>query len=125
MYTITKFRQNIRKAFNDADAGHEVVIERYGQKFQLVSLVDKPLPGHAIESNPGGMGSGFAFDNPTKPVIINTPTGTVVAGADIASVTKVVKKIAPDVRFQNGVCKIHGLPLDDRGRCMQKGCKYA
>jgi hypothetical protein len=22
-------------------------------------------------------------------------------------------------------CKIHGIPLDDRGRCMQKGCKYS
>jgi hypothetical protein len=27
-------------------------------------------------------------------------------------------------RFNQGVCKIHGLPLDSRGRCMQKGCKY-
>lgn len=25
----------------------------------------------------------------------------------------------------NGTCKVHGLPLDSRGRCMQKGCKYA
>lgn len=23
------------------------------------------------------------------------------------------------------LCKIHFTPLDDRGRCMQKGCKYA
>lgn len=23
------------------------------------------------------------------------------------------------------LCKIHGLPLDDRDRCLQKGCKYA
>lgn len=23
------------------------------------------------------------------------------------------------------LCKIHGIPLDDRGRCMQKGCRYA
>lgn len=28
-------------------------------------------------------------------------------------------------RLANGLCKIHGTPLDDRGRCMQKGCKYA
>lgn len=26
---------------------------------------------------------------------------------------------------KNKLCKIHGTPLDDRGRCMQKGCKYA
>jgi hypothetical protein len=28
-------------------------------------------------------------------------------------------------REANGVCKIHGTPLDYRGRCTQKGCKYA
>ena len=22
-------------------------------------------------------------------------------------------------------CKVHGLPLDSRGRCLQKGCKYS
>lgn len=28
-------------------------------------------------------------------------------------------------RLSNGLCKIHGTPLDDRGRCMVKGCKYS
>ena len=23
----------------------------------------------------------------------------------------------------NGLCKIHGIPLDSRGKCLQKGCK--
>lgn len=26
---------------------------------------------------------------------------------------------------RNGLCKIHGIPLDGRGRCLQKGCKYS
>lgn len=26
-------------------------------------------------------------------------------------------------RTENGLCKIHGVPLDSRGRCLQKGCK--
>ena len=52
MYTISEFRKNTRKAFNDADSGHEVVIERYGQKYQLVSLVDKSHAGHSFESTP-------------------------------------------------------------------------
>jgi len=52
MYTIVEFRKNIRKAFNDAHGGHEVVIERYGQKYQLVSLVDKALSGYSFESTP-------------------------------------------------------------------------
>lgn len=55
MYTIAEFRKHIRKAFNDADEGHEVVIVRYGQKFQLVSLVDKPLGNHSFESTPASI----------------------------------------------------------------------
>jgi hypothetical protein len=27
--------------------------------------------------------------------------------------------------YPNGLCKIHGIALDNRGRCLQKGCKYA
>jgi hypothetical protein len=52
MYTIAEFRSNLRQAFEDANQGHEVVIDRYGQKFQLVALVDKPLPGHSFSSSP-------------------------------------------------------------------------
>lgn len=118
MYTITEFRQNIRKAFNDADSGHEVVIERYGQKFQLVSLVDKPLPGHAKESNPGGVENGFAFKEPAA-VGRSYPIPTIKAEDKLP-----ITRITP-TKIDNGLCKIHGLPLDDRGRCMQKGCKYA
>lgn len=28
-------------------------------------------------------------------------------------------------RFHQGLCKLHGLPLDNRGRCLQKDCKYS
>lgn len=28
-------------------------------------------------------------------------------------------------RFGQGVCKIHQTPFDRRGRCTQKGCKFA
>lgn len=31
----------------------------------------------------------------------------------------------PKSKFLNGVCKIHDVPLDSRGKCLQKGCKYA
>lgn len=26
---------------------------------------------------------------------------------------------------KKALCKIHGTPLDSRGKCLQKGCKYA
>ncbi len=28
-------------------------------------------------------------------------------------------------RLGKGVCKIHSIPLDSHGKCLQKGCKYA
>lgn len=30
-----------------------------------------------------------------------------------------------NAKAAHGICKIHGTPLDTRGRCLQKGCKYA
>lgn len=36
-----------------------------------------------------------------------------------------VGDLAPKLveRLSNGLCKVHGLPLDSRGRCLQKGCE--
>lgn len=28
-------------------------------------------------------------------------------------------------RDLRGICKFHAVPLDSRGKCLQKGCKYA
>lgn len=33
--------------------------------------------------------------------------------------------VEPKFRPDNGTCKIHGNPLDYRGKCLQKGCKYS
>lgn len=52
MYTLREFRANTKQAFDDSAEGHEVVITRGKHKFQLVSLVDKALPGHSFESQP-------------------------------------------------------------------------
>lgn len=51
---------------------------------------------------------------PPRPKTINAP--------------KEVVEIAQSLNLKkdrNGLCKIHGIPLDGRGRCLQKGCKYA
>lgn len=42
MYKVGDFRNNIRKAFNEADNGREVLIERYGQQYKLSALIGKP-----------------------------------------------------------------------------------
>lgn len=41
-------------------------------------------------------------------------------------VTELVPPMATNIdRFSNGLCKLHGVPLDSRGKCLQKGCRYA
>lgn len=45
MYKTYDFRKNIRQAFNEAAEGREVLIERYGDVFQLVAKVGKPKNG--------------------------------------------------------------------------------
>lgn len=47
-----------------------------------------------------------------KPKVIKTPQEAEVATASIK---------LPTINL----CKIHGVPLDNRGKCLQKGCKYA
>lgn len=39
-----------------------------------------------------------------------------------AEAQAIVKNVAS---YEGPVCKIHGTPLDARGKCLQKGCKYA
>lgn len=43
MYTMAKFRDNLRDAFNRVEQGKKVVIERYGQRYKLVKDLD-PSP---------------------------------------------------------------------------------
>lgn len=50
--------------------------------------------------------------NKVKPKIIKTKDDAVQAATSIQ-----LPKIA--------LCKIHEIPLDFRGKCLQKGCKYA
>lgn len=36
-----------------------------------------------------------------------------------------VTEVPKTSRFDGPLCKIHNLPLDARGKCLQKGCKYS
>lgn len=40
---------------------------------------------------------------------------------------KQFNKVAEKLKDQpaGALCRVHGTPLDNRGRCLQKGCKYA
>lgn len=50
--------------------------------------------------------------------------GGMIPDKDIERVIEMTL-IPAQQRGAKGVCKIHGIPLDDRGKCLQKGCKYA
>lgn len=137
---ITEFRKDLRNQFNKAIT-EPVLIERGGLEFEL-RVKPKGYPGtvdvvevEKSERAPGLLMQPAAtfsspqdLDDRTKILPVEIPMedgSTVISGHDIESVTKAALAIAPNMRFKNGVCKIHGLPLDSRGRCLQKGCKYA
>lgn len=48
--------------------------------------------------------------------IINAPE-------EVVEIAKTLN-LSPD-RGSNGICKVHHTPLDNRGKCLQKGCRYA
>lgn len=55
-----------------------------------------------------------------KPFLENMKKTTVISSSDVP-----MTKENPGQLKEVAVCKIHGIPLDARGRCLQKGCKYA
>lgn len=127
MYTMSDFRSNLRQAFNDADSGHEVVVERYGQKYQLISLVDKPLKGHSFESAP----KQNALDNPVesssaveRPTVNRKVAGSTPASPATINSAEDVKKIFPTAKSQ-AFCKNGHLIPEGRDKCLGKGCKYS
>lgn len=44
-------------------------------------------------------------------------------GPDLLNIPGVQR--ASELETKVKLCKVHGIPLDSRGRCMQKSCKYA
>lgn len=42
----------------------------------------------------------------------------------IAHPTPVINYNMDGLNTKVGLCKLHATPLDDRGRCLTKGCKY-
>ena len=60
-----------------------------------------------------------ALNNVAK---VDTPVSKPVRLEKPIDVIANLKKVFPDARPN---CKVHGLPLDDRNRCLTKGCKYA
>jgi hypothetical protein len=81
MYTLREFRANTKKAFDDANSGHEVVIDRSGQLFQLISLINLPLGGSSFESTPKEIKPIKQLSSEFIPVTEVIPVGPVGKGS--------------------------------------------
>lgn len=104
MYTLRQFRANTKQAFDDSAAGHQVVIKRGINMFQLIALVDKPLPGHSFESIPSG-----------QPKVIKIPQEV-----------KELLEERGDLYIDNKLkfCKNGHVIPEGYAKCLGKGCQY-
>lgn len=99
----TTFVHNALKQLKDS--GIEALGLIVDDRVQVTTL-DKPL----VRMDKG-------MDTYTKKIISD---GTVAIGEFPDGTTGIKKS-----RLKNGLCKIHGTPLDSRGKCLQKNCRYA
>lgn len=60
--------------------------------------------------------------NPIIKIDVDRPKGAV--GKPNGTPTQ-IPSVFSTKKISNGLCKVHGVPLDSRGKCLQKGCKYA
>lgn len=128
--SISQFRSSLKESFDLALKGDPVVIERGGVRYTLVcEVVAFQVPRGASAA------TAIKVDKVLKGQKIlpmsGMATGGVIYNLDASKGTNTTSFV-PDKtlefnerRTANGVCKVHGLPLDDRGKCLQKGCKYA
>lgn len=123
---ISYFRDNLKECLDNALAGELVSIERGGVTFSLTANVVAQKAGGAgvpmqrnarattLQERADGLGESVEL----PPTPIKRPT-------ERPPVPAIPGLITADKMQQNGTCKVHGLALDRRGKCMQKGCKYA
>jgi len=115
MYTLSEFRQQTRKALNEALTGNEVLIKRFDEVYELkLRHVSESgfMPKKVLETLPKPKGSSRINLEATAPTKNNV-------------FKELQDKLDVRQRFEGAVCKVHGTPLDDRGKCLMKGCKYA
>jgi len=110
--TVGNFRKELKNCFDAALHGDKVEIERGGVAYSLTAVGIVGTVVQAPKIN-------YSVNVPSN---IQTPVGVVTPKAEIFHKLKESIGIAADAVK---LCKIHGIPLDDRGRCMQKGCRYA
>ena len=122
--TSSEFRQSMKRYFREVVEGEELFIENGMVLFQLVFL---PFGRKVKEISP-------TIISKTTPVVKPLPEDvTIVSSSDVPQSKEnfdkgniyQLKAVKTSDPTKQAVCKIHGTPLDFRGRCLQKGCKYA
>lgn len=113
---IHEFRKNLKDSFDKALHGEKVIIERGGVSYRLTAV---GVIGTVVEGTP--------LTRPDKNVLIKKPLSDIGIASTPGVYTTAESKPQLGQRIKPGIglCPIHGLPLDDRRRCLQKGCKYA
>lgn len=150
VYTPSEFRAKMRGAFEFAQAGATVVIDRYGEKF-ILKHVPKESPyipdfkqeytappavvyDEASYINEEGMKSikiPFTQGDGTKTVKEVTVQSTPVSKNSLAKAKQEVANLQAQQAIEQKRMKMDGLKfckaghiLSDNGKCLQKGCKY-
>ncbi len=125
---VTDFRKNLKQAFNDALAGREVVIMRGGVFYRLTADIRKYVPKDFNDPVP----ERWLKEPKTVSEVIQR---TVTEGEKMLRDTPKIKSepkgldwvrevVKPLTLLEPGsdsVCKKHGTPLTEHGKCLQKG----
>ena len=111
--TVGNFRKELKNCLDAALQGEKVEIERGGVSYLLtaVGVVGSVIQAPKIN---------YSVNVPSN---VKSPTGVVTPKAEIFH--KLKESIGVLGTSSYKLCKIDGTPLDDRERCMKKGCKYA
>lgn len=101
------------------------VAEKFDKESNKSGLVNELLGKHYGQVSTRINNNGHVYVEAERAAIRTDEASAVVMGiiTPVAASTERVSR--PEARSTNGVCKIHGTPLTDNGKCLQKGCKYS
>lgn len=115
-YTVTEARNSMRKLLNQADAGEEVVIERYGEQYTFLARNGSSrVTKHFDKANPmitGGVAKSMTSLSKSE-IRPETP-------AEASRHMSIGPSLDGSVKVSGGLCK-HGQP---KGECLVKGCAF-
>lgn len=111
------FRKDVWNKFQDevgkSNLVNQLLAKHYGINPNEITVDDRPLELNILSIPKKDVNKSVRI----VPDIIKTKEDALVSAIKVNNETKGMKL--------SDLCKVHGTPLDTRGRCLQKGCKYA